>query len=786
MDNREFDETEEEEIEKLFSLDELLSEDDIEEGESERLFSLDELLLSEDETEEDEGEKLFSLDELLSEDEVEEELEDIKTLSEEDRSKLLSDELLDETNYEELVKDRDPTLYSDEYMTTEEIAEKIGCKTNPLRDESYLDGLESYRINEDRSKNIEKEVNLEDVRRLYVDDGLSLKKIGEQYGFKSGKPIKRILQSVGIEIRPVGFQKIEIDPDEVHRLYFEERKSLKDVADHVACKSTDPIHRIFEEQDWTTQDQSPLFEVLISEISIRDIRIESEEKLEQIINEQFPSLTERDDYDRLFNYTKSYLKLVERCSDQKNITSQELLELSASYQIPKETIKGWLCESKTPKLLVLLNQALSIDEAVELRDDIIERLDGVTSTEKAQERFDTYYLWEKVQSFPKLEKLIETSNRFFRFFDTLSEGGLISEIGRRSGNSKDDVTRWVRQKQIPSFALLASKIPSDRPKSGNKWIPLKIKSGGLGIPEKFIQVPVEDLTAERISTFLRQLEPVDNPKVVEHEKKFGSLTREHALMYLIGAILSDGSFSYAGSISSASIKLKASKKYDWGMDFGEGFCYCMERVGIVRGPMSEGVTRQKNGTIVEFNQWKSENNPLNVWIENSLLGLRGGKSKSETPAKMEWVYSMPHSWKVKFLQGVTDGDGHASLKSQKVGITSVANVEFLAGLLRSMEIEPTTTDIRVEVHRQESIQKLNKFPMFKYATGRQKQLSQLADLLSSTRNGTYLSDNARKLVYKLGNNGLSSGEISEKLWLEYSIAIRSGTIRTMLKEVKKK
>ena len=40
--------------------------------------------------------------------------------------------------------------------------------------------------------------------------------------------------------------------------------------------------------------------------------------------------------------------------------------------------------------------------------------------------------------------------------------------------------------------------------------------------------------------------------------------------------------------------------------------------------------------------------------------------ENETPIEANWIHSIPHSWQVAFLQGVCDGDGHASFKSQKV------------------------------------------------------------------------------------------------------------------------
>lgn len=536
-------------------------------------------------------------------------------------------------------------------------------------------------------------------------------------------------------------------------------------------------------QEILSDEKEIIHEVKMQRVSIRGLIIESDEGLERVIKQQFPSLMEREDYNKLFDSTKSYLALVGLFSNRKSISSKEISELSTSFRIAKEMIEGWLCENRTPKLLVLLDQAISIDEGVNLRADIIQSLNGVTSIEKAQDRFETYYLWEKVQSYPKLEKFVEISKKFFRFLDTLSEGGSITDIARKSGNNKNDITRWTRQRQIPGFVILASKIPSERPEQDFRWLPMKMKTGGIGNPEDFIQVPIRNLTVDNIFKVLHQIEPVESKVMKEHAKEFGELSREHALMYLLGAVVSDGKFQYGKSIASASLTLKASKKYPWGVDFGEGFCYCLERFGISRKSKTEGVTCQKNGTIVEFNQWKSEYTPIIVWIENTMLGLRGPKSKNETPIEADWIYSLPHSWKVAFLQGVSDGDGSASLKGQNAAITSKANVDFLVGLLRSVGIEPTSSDIRVFINKKDSIQKLNKFPMFRYASERKENLSQIATLLSSMKYG--ISEKTKKLILELDTEGFSSGEITEKLWLEHTIAIRSGTIRSILRKSRK-
>ncbi|MHA2223010.1 MAG: hypothetical protein ACXAAO_13260 [Candidatus Thorarchaeota archaeon] len=157
-----------------------------------------------DEIDEDVSDRLFSLDEIMSDSEVEEVEVDEGTMSEDEREELLRE-----------VHD-----------SVKVISPKTGEEIDP-----------------------------EEVCRLYKD-GMSLKKVGEHFGFKDGrKPMKRILKACGVEIRSVGFQEIEIDPEELYRLYFGEGMGLNECAEHFQCKSTDPILRVFRKEGWKTRYQ---------------------------------------------------------------------------------------------------------------------------------------------------------------------------------------------------------------------------------------------------------------------------------------------------------------------------------------------------------------------------------------------------------------------------------------------------------------------------------------------------------------------------------------------------
>ncbi len=223
-----------------------------------------------DEIDEDVKNRLFSLDEILSESEVEEVESGEKTISKEERDELLQEvhgSFLSESERDELVReslrvispktgnDIDPEevckLYLEDGLSMKKVGEHFGFKTG----RSIKRILESVGVQVRQSGAQGEKLDPDEVLGLYLEEGLSLRKIGEHFGFKSGKPIKRILEAEGIEIRPVGFQKIEIDSDEVYRLYFEEHWDLREIANHFGCESTDPIHRVFSEEGWKTRYQ---------------------------------------------------------------------------------------------------------------------------------------------------------------------------------------------------------------------------------------------------------------------------------------------------------------------------------------------------------------------------------------------------------------------------------------------------------------------------------------------------------------------------------------------------
>ena len=93
----------------------------------------------------------------------------------------------------------------------------------------------------------------EEIHRLYFQDGHSMKAIAERYGYRTSGPISRIFKIHGWIPRPVAKKQIIMNLDEIRKLYFEEGLTQSEIAKHFGFKSKTPIRRIFIEQGWESR-----------------------------------------------------------------------------------------------------------------------------------------------------------------------------------------------------------------------------------------------------------------------------------------------------------------------------------------------------------------------------------------------------------------------------------------------------------------------------------------------------------------------------------------------------
>jgi hypothetical protein len=140
------------------------------------------------------------------------------------------------------------------------------------------------------------------------------------------------------------------------------------------------------------------------------------------------------------------------------------------------------------------------------------------------------------------------------------------------------------------------------------------------------------------------------------------------------------------------------------------------------------------------------------------------------------------------LQGLADGDGYASIKTNHVGIASKPNRRFIGQLLSTFGIHSNMKATKVVINRQEDIFKTNDIPFFRHATSRKKkhdELSKMVEQFKRDRASKKVPDHEMALIRKMHEQGLTPGEITEKLWLNHGLPRSISSVFKIVKRIVK-
>jgi hypothetical protein len=190
-------------------------------------------------------------------------------------------------------------------------------------------------------------------------------------------------------------------------------------------------------------------------------------------------------------------------------------------------------------------------------------------------------------------------------------------------------------------------------------------------------------------------------------KKYGPISQEDAFAYLLGNLVSD-----AGKITphhtSTRLELNLTKNYDWSQHLGDAVCYYLGLIGIYAEYKNDKRKRR----------WRSQNSPLLTWIKHVCLGLSPQQLTTYTPITTPWLLTAPKHIRIKFIQGLNDGDGHVLVGYQQLGNASEKNSAFLKKLLLTLQIKSWINIRRVLIEGKNSILKAVELPFFLHALGR--------------------------------------------------------------------
>ncbi len=510
----------------------------------------------------------------------------------------------------------------------------------------------------------------------------------------------------------------------------------------------------------------------ISPPIFRGIEIMSVEEIKSVLSREYPGLKDREDIAKLLRVVEFHINISKQYTTGDPLPRGLCSKLEREYNIPHKEVKRILCEGETPYLFSHLDKAFSVKQANELLSRIEASLNGVINLQALDSRLDSYYLEHSLLKHKQYTKHRESAVKFFRFLDYLPQGGFCTDTAKLADIGTWDVQRWALEEKKPRHIEIARQIPSKPPRTGHKWLPLKIQNDH--VLERFIEVPTEIFSPSTILELLDNL-PVLRTRLMErYEREFGELPKPLALMYSLGVIVSDGTFGPSAGGNSSWVSLTASKKYSWHNVLGAGFCYCLGKLGVSATRKSDMIIEKDGKTFVN-SYWRASSTPFLLWMKQELLGLKNMTPKSNSSIQADWILKMPPEWKTLFIQGLADGDGWASTRGFNTGISTARNQEFVERIFHSLGITASKTPSAVLIANKEDIRQAKQLPLFRHATERQERLETLVTMFDSMT-GKWISGKEKEIVVDLYEKGLSDGEISEVLWRNYGVSRNPRTL----------
>lgn len=303
-------------------------------------------------------------------------------------------------------------------------------------------------------------------------------------------------------------------------------------------------------------------------------------------------------------------------------------------------------------------------------------------------------------------------DKFCKFVVMHSEGKGVEETAGVLGVHRSTILGWRSGEDLPYLMKVAVVAKSKHLEPGWKILPIHLGSGG-NTQSDWVEVPESIRVFDDLARVVAQLPFLQEAK--ELADGFGIKTLDEIRLDLVGYLLAmmSGDSSKSGGIqerfASMGLDLQLSLKRNSNERLGKYVCMCANTIGIKMKRISD---KQPTGdskysqTPTGAYRWVSERSPLLAWMFSVCMGLGWEERTSYDPLKMDWIFSAPFSFRLRFVQGLADSD--AGVKPSEVVVTSVPNAEFVTKLLLSLGMTSAHTIIeggvplRTMVNRREA------------------------------------------------------------------------------------